>query len=108
MIETVTFNYFVENAGSEPIQISVADSHVNGGSAVDFSGYIETNPLPPKSTTAFSTFGEVAVNLCFPLQLTNTISVLGVTADGTTCVDEVTSSFAIQPTMTSRAGRNGK
>jgi hypothetical protein len=107
IIEKITFSYFVENNGSEPIKIDVANSHVNDGPAIDFLSYIETNPVSSGNTTAFSTFGEVAVNICFPLRLTNTLTVEGVSSEGTTCVDEVTSAFAILPVVT-QAGWDGK
>ena len=91
----VVFQYSVSNEGTSQATITKADSHVNGGQAVDFSGSLEKNPIPANSESRVLTFGEISVNACFPIQISNVFEVEGTTPDGKTCSDEAVSSFSI-------------
>jgi hypothetical protein len=95
VLAEVVFRYSIENDGSNPVNITKADSYVNGGQAVEFSTKLEKNPIPPQSSARVLTFGEISINACFPIQISNIFEVEGTTADGTTCRSEVMSSFAI-------------
>lgn len=91
----IVFRYFITNEGSSQVTITAADSHVNGGQAVDFSTHLERNPIPADSSSRVLTFGEIAINACFPIQITSVFEVEGTTMDGTVCSDEAVSSFGI-------------
>jgi hypothetical protein len=77
------------------VKINKANSHLNGGQAVELLNKVEKNPIPFETTTNVNTSGEVSVNVCFPVTISNTFEVEGETQNGLTCKDTAILSFSV-------------
>jgi hypothetical protein len=97
IMERIIFRYSVENSGSKQVTITKADSHLNGAQGVDFLDHLETNPIPFQTTSNIVKFGEVSLNVCFPIELSNVFEVEGTTLDGLTCSSTAELSFSVIP-----------
>lgn len=95
IFERIVFKYSVENDGSKEVRITTATSRLNGGQAVEFVDHLEKNPVSFRSTSNIVNFGEVSLNVCSPIEISNAFEIEGNNLDGTTCTDTAVSSFNI-------------
>ncbi|KAG7373350.1 laminin G domain containing protein [Nitzschia inconspicua] len=97
IMERIVFRYSIENDGSKEVKITKAESHLIGGQAVEYLDHLETNPIPSQVTSLLVASGEVMLNICFPIEVSNLFEIEGITSDGLTCNSTAFSSFSVNP-----------